>query len=95
MDHCQDHSGHVARIESVERRVDSMEKLTESVVKMSMSIEAVVEKMDSVLAQLKNHGERIDALEDAPGVIAVKGWLLVGGMIATAVISYLLGKVGL
>ena len=85
---------------SAHHRLDSTEKLTDAIVTLagevkdvSKDTKAILERMEKQELRTEKHDERIERLEDAPGMIAIKGWLFVGGFIGTAVLSFLIGKI--
>jgi len=91
-----------ASSKSAHHRLDSMEKLTESIITLagevregSMNTRTILDRMERHDGAIDTHDQRIDKLENAPGIIAMKGWIFVGGFVVTAVLAFMLGKVGL
>ena len=87
---------------SAHHRLDNMEKLTEAILtltgevrEISMDTKSILGRMEKQELRAEQHQERIDKLEDAPGMIAVKGWMFVGGVVVTALLGFALGKFGL
>ena len=129
-DNCQNHSGHIAQMESLthsqieinasireivkgqheirervatvdassksaHHRLDSIEELTKSIHEMSYAVKSMSGQFAEVLTLIKEHDDRIETIEKKPGIIAVKGWALVGSIVATAIVAFILGKFGL
>ena len=87
---------------SAHHRMDNMEKLTEAILtltgevkEISMDTKSILDRMEKQEQRAELHAQRIDKLEDAPGMIAVKGWMFVGGVVVTALLGFALGKFGL
>jgi len=96
----------VANVESstksAHHRLDNMEKLTDAILtltgevrEISMDTKSILDRMEKQEQRAEQHSQRIDKLEDAPGMIAVKGWMFVGGVVVTALLGFALGKFGL
>ena len=87
---------------SAHHRLDSMEKLTEAIAELANGLRDLSKDTRTILDRMEKHDElfgwyggRIDKIEKRPGVIAVKSWIFVGTMFATAIIAFIIGKVGL
>lgn len=87
---------------SAHHRLDSMEKLTDAIINLTGEIKEVSNDTKNILERMEKqeqrtdyHGELIENLRDNPGKLAIKGWVFVGAIVATAALSFLLGKAGL
>lgn len=96
----------VAQVESSTKsshhRLDNMERLTDAIVcltgevkEISMDTKAILQRMEQQEKRTDTHEQRISKIEDAPGVIAVKGWMFVGGIVVTGLLGFIMGKFGI
>lgn len=92
---CTSHAEVMERVVIVEQstksahhRLDDMEKHTESIIRLSMSVEHLTESIAiNVLPNQEKHDNRIIALENRPGVIALKWWSAIVLVAVTAVVT--------
>lgn len=85
-------------VKSAHHRIDKSEAQTEAVIQLGVEIKHLTEVITlSVIPQLVHHDQRIDAVENRPGAVALKWWKTTAVIIATAtltgVVGYLLGAV--
>ena len=58
---------------------------------LSNSVKMLTERVGEVLVKLDKQDERINALEDKPGSLAIKGWAFVATAIGTAIMGIIIG----
>ena len=87
---------------SAHHRLDSMEKLTEAIAELANGLRDLSKDTRTILDRMEKHDElfgwyggRIDKIEKRPGVIAVKSWVFVGTIFATAILSFIIARAGL
>lgn len=71
----------------------------DSIIKLSSNLEIMTIKLDDILSkfndqeeQLKEHSNRINKIEDKPGLLATKAWLFVVSVVCSSVIGIVIGK---
>jgi hypothetical protein len=80
---------------SAHHRLDTIEDLTKSIHEMSYAVKGMASQVADLLVLIKEHDGRIEKIEHTPGMIAIKGWWFVGGIVGTAILAFVLGKFGL
>jgi len=78
---------------SAHHRLDTIEDMTQSIHEMSFAVKQMAQQMAEMLTLIKAQDSRIDLIERQPGIVAIKGWVFIGGFIGTAVLSFLIGKI--
>ena len=78
---------------SAHHRLDTIEDMTQSIHEMSFAVKQMAGQMAEMLKLIKDQDTRIDMIERQPGIVAVKGWVFVGGFVGTALLSFLIGKI--
>lgn len=72
-------------------RLDEMQKQTEAIIRMSVSVENIALQVKDMLQQFKEHDDRIDKLEKAPGEKVLGYWKSFIGAIISGIGGLLFG----
>lgn len=76
---------------SAHLRLNSQEEQTKAIIKMSSSIEYMAKQVESMLELLKEHDDRLDRLEKAPGDHLLSYFKLFIGALVTGTAGVLIG----
>lgn len=85
--------------EVMEEKLEGLSKHTEAIVGMSyevknlaVEVSKAVELIEKQDRKIDKQDERLDEIENKPGKLGLKAWMFVIAYIATAVLSYVVGK---
>ncbi len=76
---------------SAHHRLDSQEEQTKAIIKMATNIEYMARQIEDMLYLLKQHDDRLDKLERAPGEEMKRYWKLFVGALITGCAGIIIG----
>lgn len=77
--------------EVTDEKLDSISKHTDAIVGMSYEVKNLANQVTSVVTLIEKQDERLDIIEDKPGSLAIKGWAIVIGGIASSILGVVIG----
>ena len=87
---CEAHGAVSEKITHLEKQFDKMEGQTKAIIEMGMSIQHMADQVQEMVTMLKNHNDRIECLERAPGDNLKSKWQdVTKALIACAVTLFL------
>ncbi len=76
------------RVDGLLDRIDKVEDKMEDFISTAKDLNTVATNMGGLVEQLREHGEKISNIENKPGVLAIKLWVIVGNSIVSACIGW-------
>lgn len=77
------------------KRIEKLEQTVEQITKLTISVEKMAISMENMTTELKSQGQRLADIEEKPAKNWDKLVWIVGSVVITAVITFLLTRLGL
>ena len=92
---CKDINDRLIRMEeslkSSKDKIVNLENNTRAIMEMSTNVRILTDKVSDMLAKIDKQDDRLENLEDKPGNVAIKGWVLIATTLITTAVGAIVG----